>query len=108
MAKFQRMMMVLLCAGFLTTTALTGCSTESKAVKTTERIGSDSWITAKVKTAMADDLMLKTFAINVETFDGVVQLSGFVDNADQKRLAGEVAQKVEGVKSVKNDIRVKQ
>jgi osmotically-inducible protein OsmY len=107
MAKFQRMMMVLLCAGFLATTTFTGCA-GTQARETTERVGSDSWITAKVKTAMADDLMLKTFAVNVETFDGVVQLSGFVDNAEQKSKAGEVAKQVKGVKSVKNDIRVKQ
>lgn len=107
MAKFQRMMMVLVAAACLSATAFTGCA-GTQARETSERVVDDSWITTKVKTSMVDDLMLKTYSINVETFDGVVQLSGFVDTAEQKQKAGEVARSVEGVKSVKNDIRVKQ
>lgn len=108
MAKFQRMMMVFLAAACLSATAFSGCSSTHEAKETTKRVADDSWITTKVKSSLVDDLALKTFAINVETFDGVVQLSGFVDTAEQKQKAGEVARTIEGVKSVKNDIRVKQ
>src|SRR5262245_33087492 len=69
---------------------------------------SDSTITGKVKTALATDVGLKTLTgINVDTDnDGVVTLSGKVNSADQKKHAGEVAKKVNGVKSVKNNLTV--
>lgn len=69
---------------------------------------SDSAITGKVKTALATDVGLKTVTgINVDTDNnGVVTLKGKVDNADQKKRAGEVAKKVSGVKSVKNQLTV--
>jgi len=69
---------------------------------------SDSAITGKVKTALATDVGLKTVTgINVDTdAGGVVTLKGKVDSADTKKRAGQVAKKVKGVKSVKNQLTV--
>ncbi|MGP1614170.1 MAG: BON domain-containing protein, partial [Pollutimonas bauzanensis] len=67
----------------------------------------DSVITTKVKAAILNEPTLKVAEINVETFKGVVQLSGFVGSQADIRKAVEVARKVGGVKSVKNDMRIK-
>jgi hyperosmotically inducible protein len=69
---------------------------------------SDTAITTKVKSALAADVGLKTMTnVHVETDnDGIVTLKGEVASADQKKHAGEVAKKVNGVKSVKNELRV--
>ncbi len=67
----------------------------------------DTVITARVKAAVFNDPDLKSAEINVETFKGVVQLSGFVDTAEKVKKAGEIARGVKGVKSVKNDLIVK-
>lgn len=67
----------------------------------------DSTITTKVKAVLLGDDMVKSFEIKVETMKGVVQLSGFVDNEDQKRAAKKDAESVAGVQDVKNDLIVK-
>jgi osmotically-inducible protein OsmY len=67
----------------------------------------DSVITTKVKTALLVDPDIKSLDIGVETFKGVVQLSGFVNSAEQARKAVEIAKSVEGVRSVKNSLVVK-
>jgi len=67
----------------------------------------DSGITSKVNTALIESKETKAGDIKVQTESGVVQLSGFVDSQAQKDAAGKVAQSVKGVKSVKNDLRVK-
>jgi len=68
----------------------------------------DATVNAKVKTAIATDVGVKAAAnVNVETFRGVVQLSGFADSDDQASRAMQAAKKVGGVRSVRNDIRVK-
>ena len=64
-------------------------------------------ITSKVKTAIFNEPTLKSLQINVESFKGEVQLSGFVDSPQSVTKAGEVAQSVEGVVSVRNDLMVK-
>jgi hyperosmotically inducible protein len=66
----------------------------------------DSVLTSKVKLALIDDPVTKAGQINVETFRGVVQLGGFVDNARIKEQATRVARSVTGVKEVRNDLRV--
>jgi hyperosmotically inducible protein len=66
----------------------------------------DSVLTSKVKIALIDDPVTKAGQINVETYRGVVQLGGFVDNAQQKDQATKVARSVTGVKEVRNDLRV--
>ncbi|MGE5526151.1 MAG: BON domain-containing protein [Rhodospirillaceae bacterium] len=67
----------------------------------------DAAVTAKVKTALIKEPGVKANAINVETFRGVVQLSGFVDTQDMADRAVAAASRVGGVKSVKNDMRLK-
>jgi osmotically-inducible protein OsmY len=67
----------------------------------------DSVITAKVKVLLAADDFLKSFQISVETHEGTVQLSGFVDSQAAADKAGQIAQSVEGVKSLRNDLIVK-
>ena len=67
----------------------------------------DSYITTKVKAAILNERMLKSAEINVETFKGIVQLSGFVNSRSDISRAVEVARSVKGVKSVKNDMRLK-
>lgn len=68
----------------------------------------DSLITGKVKAALIADPELKATEINVETFKGTVQLSGFVSSPDHIPKAVQLARGVNGVKSVKNDMAVKQ
>ena len=67
----------------------------------------DSVITTKVKSLLAADDFLKSFQIGVESFKGVVQLSGFVNNQKAVDKAAEIAMSVKGVKSVKNNLIVK-
>ena len=82
-----------------------GCASTATSASTGEYID-DSVITTKVKAALVRDDATPASAIKVETFKGVVQLSGFVDNVTQKTTAGVLAAKVDGVKSVVNDIIV--
>ena len=67
----------------------------------------DSVITTKVKAELAGDDFLKSFQISVETFKGVVQLSGFVNSQQAVDKAGQIARSVNGVTSVKNNLIVK-
>jgi len=67
----------------------------------------DTVITAKVKAVIFDDPITKASEVNVETFKGVVQLSGFVSSQAAANRAVELARGVAGVKSVKNDMRIK-
>ena len=67
----------------------------------------DAVLTTKVKAAIFNEPTLKSAEINVETFKGVVQLSGFVNSQGDIGKAVEVARGVAGVKSVKNDMRLK-
>lgn len=67
----------------------------------------DALITSKVKAALAADPEVKATEVQVETFKGDVQLSGFVSSPDSVKKAVDLARKVEGVRGVKNDIIVK-
>lgn len=67
----------------------------------------DKAVTAKVKAAFLKDPEVKALQVKVETYNGVVQLSGFVDKPEQISRAGEIAKGVEGVKSVKNDLNLR-
>jgi hyperosmotically inducible protein len=68
----------------------------------------DSVVTTKVKAALVAEPATKARDITVVTRDGIVQLSGFVDSATEKSTAAEVAQGVNGVKEVRNDLQIKQ
>jgi len=90
----------------VTLVSVVGCASTSRQEGTGEYVD-DSVITAKVKAAILDEPTLKVAEINVETFKGVVQLSGFVSSQAAANKAVEAARGVHGVKSVKNDMRVK-
>jgi len=75
--------------------------------QSTGEIIDDAAITTKVKAAIFEDPMLKVLQINVSTFKGVVQLSGFVDSAKAADRAVDVAGRVEGVLEVRNNLIVK-
>lgn len=83
-----------------------GCASTGKQESAGEYLD-DSIITTKVKAAVFGEPSLKVLQINVETFKGVVQLSGFVDSAESARRAAEVAGNIKGVKSVKNNLIVR-
>ena len=83
-----------------------GCASTSKQEGTGEYVD-DSVITTKVKAAILNEPTLSVAEINVETFKGSVQLSGFVSSTTAMNKAVEVTRHVGGVKSVKNDIRIK-
>jgi len=85
---------------------LIGCSSTPTSQSTGEYID-DAAITAKVKAELAGDSGLSSFAIGVETYDRVVQLSGFVNSEAVKARAAQVATGVSGVRSVRNDLVVK-
>ena len=67
----------------------------------------DAALTAKVKTALLTEKNLKSLDVNVETLNGVVQLSGFVVSSAQIDQAVDIARHVKGVRDVKNDLRLK-
>ena len=90
----------------VTLVATVGCASTAKQEGTGEYVD-DTVLTTKVKTAIFNEPTLKSAEINVETFKGVVQLSGFVNSQADVNKAVAVARGVPGVKSVKNDMRVK-
>jgi osmotically-inducible protein OsmY len=90
----------------LVMTAIAGCA-GSRTQQSTGEYVDDSAITAKVKAAVLQDPALKVFEIGVETFKGVVQLSGFVSSSETVNRATQVASSVRGVTSVNNDLIVK-
>jgi hyperosmotically inducible periplasmic protein len=85
---------------------IAGCAS-TRTQESTGQYVDDSAITAKVKTAILEDPSLKVFQIGVETYKGVVQLSGFVNSSEMRDRATVVASAVSGVKSVKNSLLVK-
>jgi osmotically-inducible protein OsmY len=83
-----------------------GCASTAKQEGTGEYVD-DTVITGKVKAAILGEPTLKSAEINVETFKGIVQLSGFVSSKEAESRAVVVAKGVPGVKSVKDDMRLK-
>jgi osmotically-inducible protein OsmY len=94
------LVLLMFIAGFV------ACASTSNQEGTGEYVD-DSVITTKVKSQLAADDFLKSFEISMETYKGIVQLSGFVDSQKTVNKAGEIARGVKGVKSVKNDLNVK-
>ncbi len=86
--------------------ATAGCASTATHEGTGEYVD-DSVITTKVKASIFNEPTLKSTEINVETYKGTVQLSGFVSQPEDIAKAAEVARGVKGVSAVKNDIRVK-
>ena len=104
MSKLNHIVKSLATIGMLT--AFLGCASTQKHESTGQYID-DSVITTKVKEAILEESTLKTLQINVKTYKGEVQLSGFVNSAQVITKAGEVAGRVTGVVAVKNDLSVK-
>lgn len=92
-------------AVFLLATVV-GCASTSRSEGVGEYVD-DSVITTKVKAAIFNEPTLKSTEINVETFKGVVQLSGFVSSQADINKAVSLTRAVSGVTSVKNDMRLK-
>ena len=86
--------------------SVVGCASTASHESTGQYVD-DSAITTGVKAAILNAPTLKVSEINVETFKGTVQLSGFVSSAENIATASSVARSVNGVKSVKNDLRLK-
>jgi len=103
MKQLKRITTAILALAFV---SVLGCAGNAKQESTGEYF-SDSWITTKVKTALVNDSQVKSTEVNVETFKGAVQLSGFVSSDAAMRQAVKVAQGVQGVTTVKNDMRIR-
>lgn len=97
--KRRRLLLTLLLFGFMLP-ALTGCYTP--AGRTAGEVIDDSTITTMVKAKLFDAEELNGFAISVSTFEGTVTLTGAVDTAEQKMLAGSIARSVREVRRVNN------
>lgn len=88
------------------TTTITGCA-GGKTYESTGEYFDNSMLTAKVKATILGDSRLKVMQIDVDSFKGVVLLSGFVDSATAAERAVELTRKIRGVKSVNNSLVVK-
>ena len=86
---------------------LAGCAGNASERSTGQYVD-DKTISTKVKTALINDEQVKARNIDVETYKGVVALSGFVDSSSEADRAVTLARKVDGVQSVKNDLHVRQ
>ncbi|MHC1697320.1 MAG: BON domain-containing protein [Geobacteraceae bacterium] len=104
MVKLNRILKFMVCLALIT--SFIGCASTRTKEGTGEYLD-DTAITTKVKAAIFADADLKVMQINVETFKGVVQLSGFVNSAQSVTKAAEVARGVKGVTAVKNNLIVK-
>jgi len=97
-----------ICFGALPLAVLTtGCAGDRYHQSTGEEID-DTGISSRVKSALSNDAEYKYEGVEVKTFKGTVQLSGFVDTSVQKSRAGDLAKGVQGVKDLQNNITVKQ
>jgi osmotically-inducible protein OsmY len=85
--------------------ALAGCTSAAKD-RSIGQVFEDGAIAAKVRASIAEQQGVNPMSINVTTDRGVVQLSGFVESEEAKRSAENAANGVEGVRSVKNDLRI--
>jgi hyperosmotically inducible protein len=104
MPQMKNVMKYLVCITLIL--AFASCAATRTKESTGEYVD-DSSITAKVKAELVNDPVTKAREISVETFKGVVQLSGFVNTSEEKDRAGEIARGVKGVADVKNNINVK-
>ncbi|MBI1423674.1 MAG: BON domain-containing protein [Gammaproteobacteria bacterium] len=86
--------------------ALGACASSTPTGESTGEFFDNSMITAKIKSRLIDDPMTGIFRIKVNTFKGVVQLSGIVHSDDEKSRAEVIAYSVDGVKKVENSLEV--
>ncbi len=104
MMNFSRLLSVAIISIFLVLTA--GCASTAT-IESTGQMVDSSVITTNVKAALAGDDLATLLSVEVETFRDVVQLSGFVDTEEEKNMAGEIAEGVDGVMKVENNLIVK-
>jgi hyperosmotically inducible periplasmic protein len=95
-----------LLAVLMAATVVVGCSSTPTQQSAGQAVD-DGVVTAKVKAALVADPVTKAHQINVETFKGTVQLSGFVDSAEARSRAEQLAREMDGVKAVKNSLQVR-
>ena len=109
MKNFKNLMTIAVIGAGVAVTGLTGCANwdQKRSERTTGRMVDDHHVTASVKHDLAAEPVFKFGDVDVKTFDGAVQLSGFVTSEEQKRRAGEIAQRVPGVTQVMNNISLK-
>lgn len=110
--KYTKHLPKLMLAGVLVATIGCAANSQKEGISTSKRESTgeyidDAVITTKVKTAILNESTLKSYEINVETYKGVVQLSGFVSTQTEITKAAALASGVKGVTSVKNDLRLK-
>jgi hyperosmotically inducible protein len=96
-----------LCLSPMVASVFTGCARDDYSRSTGEYID-DKTLALRVGNALGDNREYKLDAVEVRAYRGNVQLSGFVNTADQKKRAGEITKNIEGVKSVENNISVKE
>ena len=96
----------LLIAAVLGSTAMAGC-TSTPTKQSAGQVVDDGVVTAKLKAKLIDDPVTKAYQINVDTFKGTVQLSGFVDSAEARSRATQLAKDTDGVKDVKNSLQIR-
>jgi hyperosmotically inducible periplasmic protein len=103
MISFQKII-----AGFIVAASVfaAGCASTPRQESFGEGVD-DTVITTKVKALYVEDKAVSALGVNVETFKGTVQLSGFANDQNEINRAVEIARSVKGVSSVKNDIRLK-
>lgn len=97
---------IIAASALLSSLVLVGCASTPHHESTGQYIDSSA-LTLKVKTKLLEDKKVKSLPITVNTYDNVVQLSGFVDTQYQKDRAERIARSVEGVTSVKDNLVVK-
>ena len=107
-ATLKRAALIVSIAALPVLWGVTGCSTGTQYKQSTGEYIDDHTISSQVKKALGQDPQFKYDQVNVTTFKGTVQLSGFVNTREQKSRAGELAKKVDAVKEVQNNITVKE
>ena len=107
MANLKKLLLIGGSTAAVVLAGLTGCQTRDTSDRTAGRIIDDKAITERVEDRLKEDPLYKFTGVDVRTFAGVVQLSGFVDTQEQKNRAGGLAQNVQGVTRVINNIALK-
>ncbi len=111
MQKFKNFLLIGGLCATVAMTGLTGCAswwTKKEGGRSVGTVIDDRQTTKRVESALKTEPIYKFTDVDVKTFDGVVQLSGFVQSQEQKQKAGEIAQRTEGVAKVINNISVQQ
>jgi hyperosmotically inducible periplasmic protein len=109
MKHAQKRVVIGIVAAWLGAAVLAGCSTWGDRAdgRSTGQVADDDRVTSEVKSGLANEPVFKFNDVDVKTFNGVVQLSGFVNTEDQKQRAGQIAQQTERVARVVNNITLK-